>query len=82
MSSKTSTPSANVERVYLTVNELADYIRVSRHTLYKWLRKGVFPVPFCRLERSLRFLRSDIDVWMDSKKEIPAAMQYELSKKL
>lgn len=76
------------KRIYLTVAELGDYLRLSRHVIYAWIRKGVIPVPYYRLgcpgvesrHQPLRFLKSDVDAWMDTLKKIPAGLEYELAK--
>lgn len=50
----------------LTVQQAADYLRVSRHTLYLWKGKGYGP-PFIDLTpKNRRYRKSDIDAWLDA----------------
>lgn len=48
----------------LTVSELAEYLAVSKSTIYQWryLRKGP---PGFRIGRHVRYKRSDVDEWID-----------------
>lgn len=70
------------DRVYLTILEVADYIRVSRPTIYAWIAKGALPFKYyliessCIKHRSYRFLKADIDAWMDGNQKIPAGVEY------
>lgn len=43
----------------LTVREVMDILKVSRETLYKWLRKG--ELPSCRVGRSYRVQNTDLE---------------------
>lgn len=36
----TPNPLAGRKEVYLTINEAADFLRVSRRTIYRWLDEG------------------------------------------
>lgn len=49
---------------FLTIEEAAEYLRVSRWTLYKWAAEG--RVPCLRLGKLLRFERVRLDEWMRS----------------
>ncbi|WP_303132855.1 helix-turn-helix domain-containing protein [uncultured Olsenella sp.] len=44
---------------YLTALEAAQYLRVSRNTVYKKIKDGVIPV--VRVGRSIRINRTDMD---------------------
>ena len=50
----------------LTLNDLADYLSVSRRTVYR-LMKGE-SMPAYRLGSHLRFRRGEIDEWLEGKK--------------
>ena len=74
-----------LDRVYLTIQEVSAYIKVSRPTIYSWIAKGVLPFKYylmessCIKHRSYRFLRADIDAWMDGNQKIPAGVEYALN---
>jgi excisionase family DNA binding protein len=55
-------PGGNaVEPELMTVNELCDYLRVHRTTIYRLLRKN--SIPAFRVGSDWRFFRSRIDEW-------------------
>lgn len=47
-------------RQYLTVNEAADHIRVSRRTVLRWVRDGL---PHFRKRRVFRIALTDLEGW-------------------
>jgi excisionase family DNA binding protein len=49
---------------WLSVEELAKYLSVSRETIYRWLEKK--KVPAHRVGRLWRFKPSEIDAWVKS----------------
>ena len=49
---------------YLSYQEAADLLRVSRATLYSWVYER--RIPHVRLSsRTVRFIREDLDRWME-----------------
>lgn len=46
----------------LTVIEAADYLRVSKSTIYSWVEKN--RLPCLRAGTLLRFKQSDLDAWL------------------
>jgi excisionase family DNA binding protein len=50
----------------LTVAEAADYLRMSRHWLYRRIAEGQFP--HIRVGRAVRFRAVDLDRWLSSQK--------------
>lgn len=46
----------------LTIDELADYLRISRSTLYKLAQEG--RVPCQKVGRHWRFRKQAIDLWL------------------
>jgi len=49
--------------------DAANYLRVSRSTLYNWLEKGILDIPKVQLgPRAVAFLKKDIDAWIASHK--------------
>ena len=49
--------------MYLTLNELADYIKVSKSTAYKWCSNG--QIPYIKTGKLLLFKKEDIDKWLE-----------------
>ena len=70
------------KRVYMTIQDVSEYIKVARPTIYSWIAKGVLPFKYYLMEsvsvkhRSYRFLKADIDAWMDGNEKIPAGVEY------
>jgi PTS system nitrogen regulatory IIA component len=53
------------EHEILTLEEVADYLRVSERTVYEWANKG--EIPCGKLGTTWRFKRSEVEKWVDSK---------------
>jgi len=49
---------------WLSVDEIAEYLGVSRDTVYAWLRKR--KLPGHRLGRLWKFKREEVDAWVRS----------------
>ena len=47
----------------MTLNEVADYLRIPRSTVYKLVREG--RIPGQKVGRQWRFRRDTIDRWLD-----------------
>jgi len=47
----------------MTLEEVADYLRVSERTVYEWVQKG--DIPGGKIGTSWRFKRSDIENWVN-----------------
>ena len=47
----------------LTIEELANYLKISKSTLYKLVREG--KIPSQKIGRHWRFLKDGIDHWLD-----------------
>ncbi len=47
----------------MTLEEVADYLRISERTVYDWAQKG--EIPCGKLGTAWRFKRSDIEAWVD-----------------
>lgn len=48
----------------MTIDELADYLKISKSTLYHLVRRG--EVPGTKIGRHWRFRREVIDRWLDA----------------
>ncbi|MFP6584964.1 MAG: PTS sugar transporter subunit IIA [Candidatus Hydrogenedentota bacterium] len=49
----------------LTIEEIAQYLRVSERTVYDWANKG--SIPCGKLGTTWRFKRSEVEKWIDEK---------------
>jgi DNA binding domain, excisionase family len=47
----------------MDINELSEYLKISKSTIYKFTQAK--KIPFRRVGRNLRYLRSEIDQWID-----------------
>ena len=52
-----------MEDEILTFDEAKDYLKVSRSTLYSWVRQKKIPVS--KMGRFWRFKKSKIDAWFE-----------------
>ena len=51
--------------VLMTIEEVADYLRVKKRTIYEWLKTG--KIPAMKTIGQWRFKKEKIDAWLDSK---------------
>lgn len=51
----------------MTVNEVADYLKIKTQTVYLW--KSQKKMPFVEMNGSVRFDKEDIDAWVRSQKK-------------
>jgi len=51
----------------MTIEEIADYLRVKKRTIYGWLKKG--KIPAIKTVGQWRFKKSQIDNWLDKQQE-------------
>ena len=54
----------------LTIDDLADYLKVSKSTLYKLAQGG--KVPGQKVGKHWRFRKETIDQWLDKTNDLPA----------
>ncbi len=47
----------------MTIEDLADYLKVSRRTIYEWLK--AHKIPAVKLVGQWRFQKEKIDAWME-----------------
>ncbi|GFP20873.1 hypothetical protein HKBW3S43_01054 [Candidatus Hakubella thermalkaliphila] len=50
----------------LTIDELASYLKISKHTLYKMVEKG--KIPALKVANQWRFKREDINMWLEKQR--------------
>jgi len=49
---------------YLTIEELADYLKLTAQTIRRWVLNR--EVPYHKIKKVIRFRVSEIDKWIDS----------------
>ena len=49
----------------MTIEDLADYLKVTRRTIYEWLKQN--KIPAVKLIGQWRFRRDRIDAWIENK---------------
>jgi excisionase family DNA binding protein len=57
--------TSGVEKEILTIKETAGYLKVRPSTVYSWVEQG--RIPYSKIGRIIRFRKSEIDLWFDSK---------------
>jgi excisionase family DNA binding protein len=53
---------------YLTIDDVARLLQVSRRTVNQWRRMGRGPRSF-RLPKGVRYRRADVELWVDQQLE-------------
>ena len=51
----------------MTIEEVAQYLRVKKRTVYEWLKKG--KIPAIKTVGQWRFKKSKIDAWLDNSQQ-------------
>lgn len=51
----------------LTIEELARYLKISKHTLYKMVEKGKLPA--LKIANQWRFKKGDINKWVEKQRK-------------
>jgi len=49
----------------MTIEDLADYLKVARRTIYEWLKHN--KIPAVKLIGQWRFRRDKIDAWIETR---------------
>ena len=57
--------SENKPGAILTVDEISDYLKIPRSTIYKLVREGKIPAQ--KIGRHWRFRKEAIDRWLENK---------------
>lgn len=68
---KTETNPLSVLDPLVTITELAEYLGVPVKTIYEWRQAGRGPVGV-RIGRHLKFRLSDVQAWVDSRRDVPS----------
>ena len=52
-----------IENAWLTVEQIAAYLQVSKETVYRWLDRG--SIPAAKIGRQWRFKTDQVDDWVE-----------------
>jgi excisionase family DNA binding protein len=52
-----------INSALLTIEELADYLKVTRRTIYEWVKHN--KIPAVKLVGQWRFKKDKIDAWLE-----------------
>ena len=55
----------------MNIEELADYLKVSRRTVYNYIASGRCPRYIRLTRKNIAFDRADVDAWLESQKVHP-----------
>lgn len=53
----------------LNAEQAAQYLGVAKQTLHNWRSSGRYRLPCLRVGRLVRYRRSDLDAWLESRKQ-------------
>ena len=53
-----------MDKEFLTINEVSEYLKIKPSTLYSWVKIG--EIPHYKLHKMVRFRKEDIDAWMQN----------------
>ena len=62
----------------LTIEEVADYLRVSERTVYEWAQKG--EIPAGKIGTVWRFKKNDLEAWVDERIASPKTSPNKIHK--
>ena len=62
-------PHVPTDEVFLTTEEVLEYLQVNLRTVYRLIKAG--KIPAVRVGRQWRFRKRDIDAWLDSQRTQP-----------
>ena len=57
----------------MSIKELAEYLQLDLSTLYLWSQQG--EIPAMKVGRVWRYRRSEVDDWLDRRRNRPGAQQ-------
>ena len=60
---------------YLTIEELAHYLKVAEQSIRRWVLNR--EIPFCKIKKVIRFRLSEIEKWVDNRGEKEVTTQEE-----
>lgn len=68
----------SVQKEFMTVNDVARYVRVKAKTVYSWTSSR--SIPFYKVGGLIRFERSEIDAWLSAQRRHPEEALFRANK--
>jgi excisionase family DNA binding protein len=65
---------------YLTIEELATYLKLAEQTVRRWVLNR--EIPFHKIHKAVRFRLSEIEKWIDGEKTVSSEQLAESSEEL
>jgi excisionase family DNA binding protein len=59
----------------LNIDELADYLRLQRQTIYNWLHQG--KISGIKVGGVWRFEKKEIDAWLRDRRQLPKDLKFK-----
>jgi len=56
------------DKIYMTLNEVSEYLNIKEKTLYAMVSSAY--IPHYRIGRLIRFKKEEIDAWMETRKVV------------
>jgi len=72
---KQNTTIIETEPTFLTIDEVAELIKLSKHTIYGYVHRN--SIPYHKRERRLYFQKSEITDWLKSGKQEDKATMWK-----
>jgi excisionase family DNA binding protein len=60
---------ASTNTALLDIDQVAEYLNISKHTIYGWRQTGSGP-PAIKIGGQLRYRLADLEIWLDEQKEV------------
>ena len=71
---KTESPEAGME-IYMTANDVAQFVQLSAQTIRRYTMNK--EIPFHKINRSVRYKKSEIELWVENRETRNAKTQSE-----
>jgi excisionase family DNA binding protein len=72
----TTVPPENLLKEILNIDELSEYLRIKKSSLYSKVERK--EIPYYKIGHLVRFKKSDIDLWMEKSKVEPLRVKEEV----
>ncbi len=58
---------------FLTTTQAAEYLTIAAATLNKRRSTGIYPIPYIKLGRSVRYRQADLDAYVEEQRQTSTA---------
>lgn len=53
----------------MTIDEVSEYLNISKAILYRGVRLNTLGIPHIKINKAVRFMRKDVDSWVNMHRE-------------